>query len=102
MIRRPPRSTLFPYTTLFRSLAYRKAGGGGPIRPSAAFTSNYAAFGGLRTFCPSAELVFGAAPANFRGTSQDFLHRAAWPSARCMVRCYKTGATEIGRASCRE
>src|SRR5438552_14909984 len=25
MIRRPPRSTLFPYTTLFRSLAYRIA-----------------------------------------------------------------------------
>src|SRR2546426_3592802 len=27
MIRRPPRSTLFPYTTLFRS---RRSGGGGP------------------------------------------------------------------------
>src|SRR2546422_4387025 len=31
MIRRPPRSTLFPYTTLFRSITYqdflRKAGG---------------------------------------------------------------------------
>src|SRR3989449_2042709 len=26
MIRRPPRSTLFPYTTLFRSLARRTAG----------------------------------------------------------------------------
>src|SRR5258708_25342319 len=26
MIRRPPRSTLFPYTTLFRSLAFRKLG----------------------------------------------------------------------------
>src|SRR5438270_9364058 len=26
MIRRPPRSTLFPYTTLFRSAAMRKAG----------------------------------------------------------------------------
>src|SRR3712207_6888003 len=26
MIRRPPRSTLFPYTTLFRSLAERSAG----------------------------------------------------------------------------
>src|SRR2546430_8390074 len=26
MIRRPPRSTLFPYTTLFLSLASRKAG----------------------------------------------------------------------------
>src|SRR5258707_5590330 len=25
MIRRPPRSTLFPYTTLFRSAAYRSA-----------------------------------------------------------------------------
>src|SRR5256885_4019109 len=25
MIRRPPRSTLFPYTTLFRSLFYRDA-----------------------------------------------------------------------------
>src|SRR3712207_7222948 len=25
MIRRPPRSTLFPYTTLFRSLAYSQS-----------------------------------------------------------------------------
>src|SRR5256885_9748448 len=28
MIRRPPRSTLFPYTTLFRSLALFRAGPG--------------------------------------------------------------------------
>src|SRR3712207_8620782 len=27
MIRRPPRSTLFPYTTLFRSPLYRMKGG---------------------------------------------------------------------------
>src|SRR2546426_8283017 len=27
MIRRPPRSTLFPYTTLFRSLTYRGMAG---------------------------------------------------------------------------
>src|SRR5713226_10414323 len=26
MIRRPPRSTLFPYTTLFRSLCHRRPG----------------------------------------------------------------------------
>src|SRR2546430_8149224 len=26
MIRRPPRSTLFPYTTLFRSLPWRRRG----------------------------------------------------------------------------
>src|SRR3712207_8344715 len=30
MIRRPPRSTLFPYTTLFRSQLRRPPGGGGP------------------------------------------------------------------------
>src|SRR3712207_7384696 len=33
MIRRPPRSTLFPYTTLFRSLRGRAAGRGAPVRP---------------------------------------------------------------------
>src|SRR5260221_9758163 len=27
MIRRPPRSTLFPYTTLFRSACYHRDGG---------------------------------------------------------------------------
>src|SRR2546422_5392827 len=31
MIRRPPRSTLFPYTTLFRSLARFRATGEGPV-----------------------------------------------------------------------
>src|SRR2546425_9600380 len=30
MIRRPPRSTLFPYTTLFRSRAARPPDGGDP------------------------------------------------------------------------
>src|SRR5688572_31366344 len=32
MIRRPPRSTLFPYTTLFRSGRLRAALGAGPRR----------------------------------------------------------------------
>src|SRR5438034_7132724 len=39
MIRRPPRSTLFPYTTLFRSLALlagaHARGRGGPALPGA-------------------------------------------------------------------
>src|SRR2546421_4546255 len=30
MIRRPPRSTLFPYTTLFRSASARRRGNPGP------------------------------------------------------------------------
>src|SRR2546421_8425068 len=34
MIRRPPRSTLFPYTTLFRSAAARRARGRGERRVS--------------------------------------------------------------------
>src|SRR2546429_6701895 len=35
MIRRPPRSTLFPYTTLFRSQARKVCGhGGGKRRPA--------------------------------------------------------------------
>src|SRR2546422_1876863 len=37
MIRRPPRSTLFPYTTLFRSVVDREGGaGGGDARRAAA------------------------------------------------------------------
>src|SRR2546428_9079631 len=37
MIRRPPRSTLFPYTTLFRSLRYRRCPprGAPPLRRAA-------------------------------------------------------------------
>src|SRR5437870_7447607 len=30
MLRPPPRSTLFPYTTLFRSAVFQAFGGGGP------------------------------------------------------------------------
>src|SRR3712207_5707827 len=33
MIRRPPRSTLFPYTTLFRSLANSPRGHNGAVSP---------------------------------------------------------------------
>src|SRR5438270_4778457 len=32
MVRRPPRSTLFPYTTLFRSISAYRAPGGAGIR----------------------------------------------------------------------
>src|SRR5258708_14354099 len=40
MIRRPPRSTLFPYTTLFRS--DRIAVGGGAPPPSGSFQGQHA------------------------------------------------------------
>src|SRR5688572_31425142 len=38
MIRRPPRSTLFPYTTLFRSTAAAQPGGCFPAAPCVTIT----------------------------------------------------------------
>src|SRR5256886_3089829 len=41
MIRRPPRSTLFPYTTLFRSSSWHKTGGTtGSCRPRRPVSKN--------------------------------------------------------------
>src|SRR5256885_11943582 len=40
MIRRPPRSTLFPYTTLFRS-AQMKPGFGQPVNAFVLLTADY-------------------------------------------------------------
>src|SRR2546425_12251618 len=37
MIRRPPRSTLFPYTTLFRALSPARAGAARPARKQILF-----------------------------------------------------------------
>src|SRR5215467_3033419 len=51
MIRRPPRSTLFPYTTLFRSAS----------SPVEALTKIKPAFGGVQTGGNSSAIVDGAA-----------------------------------------
>src|SRR3712207_7108190 len=74
MIRRPPRSTLFPYTTLFRS-----GGGGGPLRGG---TVGVRA-AGLAGACAHARTVragsaFAGAdiPAHGSGARADF-HRVA-------------------------
>src|SRR2546430_8888546 len=42
MIRRPPRSTLFPYTTLFRSKRLVSLLGGGPLARLGAITTGTA------------------------------------------------------------
>src|SRR5438876_5036003 len=42
MIRRPPRSTLFPYTTLFRSLDVDADGDGGGCAPAGATAGPHA------------------------------------------------------------
>src|SRR5256885_3639995 len=48
MIRRPPRSTLFPYTTLFRSLILHYKRQGPPTCPSTAQNIIITAFNGAR------------------------------------------------------
>src|SRR2546425_797755 len=48
MIRRPPRSTLFPYTTLFRSRTYLPIAPWALSRASDAFDSSWAPFCSLR------------------------------------------------------
>src|SRR5438874_7877727 len=50
MMRRPPRSTLFPYTTLFRSVKRSRSGDSGHARSQDAGTGTNA---WLRDFCPN-------------------------------------------------
>src|SRR3712207_8593610 len=63
MIRRPPRSTLFPYTTLFRSEAVgvRRVGEGGEVRPVEAHHHEERAVG-----APPAYLPHGHVPQQVR------------------------------------
>src|SRR2546430_15830798 len=59
MIRRPPRSTLFPYTTLFRSLSVAPTSGTITAGQSATFTLNVTPSGG---FNQAVNLTCGGAP----------------------------------------
>src|SRR2546427_4498402 len=65
MIRRPPRSTLFPYTTLFRSSWYVEA-----------LTDEVE--GGARRLVDEIESQGGAARAIERGFFQDAIARSAY------------------------
>src|SRR5687768_18051731 len=70
MIRLPPRSTLFPYTTLFRSVNQHRSGGnslsvGGSQSLTTALVACLRAHGGeLRTGCHVARILTGAGRAN--------------------------------------
>src|SRR2546425_4728112 len=67
MIRRPPRSTLFPYTTLFRSQLSRREGSGA----SASCTGELSGPASVRTSCaPSSERHESADPP-FSGRSEE-------------------------------
>src|SRR5256885_7678454 len=65
MIRRPPRSTLFPYTTLFRSEADRQRlmlvgrSDGRTGGPSVEATKDWTLSVGSYIWCPDSKCVYG-------------------------------------------
>src|SRR5256885_10048204 len=63
MIRRPPRSTLFPYTTLFRSVEQTLTGAQAGVTPSSA-TPLFSAYGANR---PLFDVVDYFVPGNAGG-----------------------------------
>src|SRR2546427_7245766 len=69
MIRRPPRSTLFPYTTLFRSRLARTQ----PAEPAPTMTKSYSASNCMRA--PEYDFVIvGAGSADRKSTRLNSSH----------------------------
>src|SRR5256884_8399445 len=120
MIRRPPRSTLFPYTTLFRSSPFLDAGVGNTIRDTRYFTRPFTSFGYNAAFTGGLEYDRGRY--SFQAGAYDV---APWGNQTMFSRVFRCGAAascsatrrishnrhgfasssvtkEIGRASCRE
>src|SRR3712207_9146748 len=102
MIRRPPRSTLFPYTTLFRSIATGvRADGWREVLGFAVGDSEDGAFwtSFLRSLkargLGGVQLVISDAHTGLKAAIGAVLLGASWQ--RCRVHFM-----QIGRASCRE
>src|SRR5260370_42569538 len=78
MIRRPPRSTLFPYTTLFRSRG-REGGGCPPSAPALCQPILHHCIPRSRRFSPESPktLLTEVPPANRQSASAHFFSRAA-------------------------
>src|SRR2546429_9586736 len=112
MIRRPPRSTLFPYTTLFRSL-YKKL----KVKSAAdlAKVLDTGKVQKLKGFGPKMEEKMRAGLGQAQVTERRMLLNEAETQANAVVAYLKAGGgvreievagsyrrRQIGRASCRE
>src|SRR3712207_9445959 len=95
MIRRPPRSTLFPYTTLFRSRAEHEA-----LRTARERLGTeegrrcYARRAGIEGTLSQGVRAFGLRRSRYRGLARTHLQHVATAAA--------LNLDQIGRASCRE
>src|SRR5688572_30920582 len=76
MIRRPPRSTLFPYTTLFRSLCElsRRRLHEGPPLPPGDLADLVNAASGFQLSSPPSGWSFRSAPADRKSTRLNSSH----------------------------
>src|SRR3712207_9528606 len=103
MIRRPPRSTLFPYTTLFRSWTSRAVLITGCSSGIGRATAERLATRGWTVYATARD-VEAIAPLEERGCRLLPLDVTDEESMRSAVEEVERaeGAVEIGRASCRE
>src|SRR5256885_15515525 len=105
MIRRPPRSTLFPYTTLFRSRKLRSGQEpSAPASESAFFTTTLAAHGFMDPHTPpvpwEARAIEVGATRLPRGGGGQL--EQLWSRDRYLGQLDAASLQQIGRASCRE
>src|SRR2546426_11893637 len=103
MIRRPPRSTLFPYTTLFRSDLFTRVAQSRVIglRPPRHRIDERRG-GGTEIECDQRAATSRAQERMIFGTGKDKLLDAVGVEIGAFEVRQKTSGGEIGRASCRE
>src|SRR3712207_8328038 len=95
MIRRPPRSTLFPYTTLFRSPTPSEAS----ATPSTSQRRPPSCAATRRRTSPARRCTSTAAP---RSDLQDLLTRSEEHTSELQSRQYPVGRLLLGKKKSRE
>src|SRR2546426_12806024 len=99
MIRRPPRSTLFPYTTLFRSKEIRQAAPGAlPGAPSA----TPALLMAETQLVDELPIAFQVGALQILQQAAALAHHLQEPALPVEILRVDPEVIEIGRASCRE